>query len=45
MESLLDKYAFVIIILKSHERLKKISIKPLVIHCLHTVHLMSKKQT
>ena len=34
-----------IITLKIHQRLKKMSIKPLVIHSLHIIHLILQKET
>ena len=43
MESVLEKMRIVIIILKNHQQLKSISIDPLVIHCLHIVHLIIQK--
>ena len=43
LESLLEKMSTCIVILKNHQQLKEINIHPLVIHCLHNVHLIQQK--
>ena len=44
IESLPNKIHTCIITLKIHQPLKKMSIKPLVIHSLHIIHLILQKK-
>ena len=43
LEFLLEKMSTCIVILKNHQQLKEINIHPLVIHCLHNLHLIQQK--